>query len=270
MALFAQHELDIVPLRPEDCIVVIGSYTGSTDLSTDKSNADAELAALFPARFKQACTETVSSNIAVLSRGAYDSDITALVYKNDVLLDSSTYTATAGTGTFSAFSPALGGGDAITATLVRLAYGMQSLEYDADFPVDTVEIKSAGTREYIYKSTTPGDSKFTLTVNGAYDIRKLRRTTPGNELEKSVFGSQWVATSATANAVARNTNPFFVAVIWWYPSATSGEVTLEKVIFYKCDLTKGLMPTFDGIENEAKYNIEAEATYVYRIKTLVS
>lgn len=268
--LFGQHEADIVTLPPENSIIIIGSYTGSTDLATDKINADTELAKLFSGRYKESCTENVSANTATASLGAFDTALVPMVYKNDILLDEADYTFVAGTGVFSAFSPVLTGGDAVTVTLVKQLFGAQSITSDADFPIKISDVKAIGTTEYVYRTTTYDDTKYTVAVKGAYDVRSLRRTNPANELQKAVFGAQWDATSGAANAIARNTNPFFVAVIWWFPDAGSGELSMEKEIYYGCKLTKGLHPHHEGTDKEASFDLNAEALYAYQSKTLVS
>jgi hypothetical protein len=268
--LFAQHEADIVTLPPENSLIIIGNYTGSTDLATDKINADTEFAKLFPGRYKEETTENVSANTATLSGGAFDTALIPIVYKNDILLDEADYTFVAGTGVFSAFDPVLTGDDAITVTLVKQVFGAQSVASDADFPIKITDVKAIGTSDYVYRTTTYEDKKYTVNVKGAYDVRELRRTNPGNELQKAIFGAQWDATSAAANEITRNTNPFFVAIIWWFPDAASGEVEIEKTIFYGCKLTKGLNPHHEGTDKEASFDISAEALYAYMSKTLAS
>lgn len=266
--LFAQHEEDIVTLNAENCLVVIGSYTGSSDLTTDKTNADAVLNALFPGRFKEAATVNASANTATLTGGAFNSELVPLVYKNDILLDEADYSFVAGTGVFSAFSPALTGGDTVTVTLAKFVYGVNAVEPVADFPVEVKDVKAFGTTAYVYRTTSYGDSKYSINVKGIYDARSLRRKYAANELQKALYGSQWDETSDAENAIERNSNPFVAALIWWYPDATTGDLTIEKVIFYKCTLNKGIFPKPDGTDNAASFEVDASSLYAYNVKTL--
>jgi len=268
MALFDQHENDIVTLKQEDCLVVIGSYTGNGDLTTDKAAADAVLAALFPGRFKEACTVNASANTATATNGAYSTELVPMVYKNGTLLDTSEYTATPGTGVFSAFTPPLPGSDVITVTLAKFVPGVQTVEPVADLPVKVADVKAFGSNAYVYRTTSNDDDKYTVNIKGAYDRKLLRRKYGPSDIEKSIFGAQWNANSGIANQIGRNSNPFFVAIIWWYPDATTGELVMEKLIFYKCTLNKAVFPKPEGTDKEASYEIDATAIYVYRVKTL--
>jgi hypothetical protein len=76
-----------------------------------------------------------------------------------------------------------------------------------------------------------------------------------------VYGAQWSAVSEVENTPARNTNPFFVAVIWWDPDAETGQLEWKKLVYYKCTLNKFLGPVPDGTDNAAKFELDAVSKY---------
>ena len=265
--LMAQKEDQIQPLLPGKFLVIVGSYTGNDDLTTDKGNADTELAKLFPKRWKETATPNVSANTATLIGGAFDAAIIPLVYKNDVLLAEDDYTFVAGTGVFSAFDPVLIGGDTVTVTLVKHIFGANVAEPDSQFPNKTTDIKAFGTIDPIYSSTQYEDTKHTIKVNGTFDVSILRRKYPVADLEKALYGSQWDEDSDAENEPKRNTNPFFVACIWWTPDASVDQMEVKKLIYYKCTLNKAVIPKPDGTENPAKYEIDAVSLYCRMVDT---
>jgi hypothetical protein len=266
--LWAQEEGQIQPLRAGMFCVVIGSYTGNDDLTIDKAAADAEIAKLFPNRWKESCTENVSAKTATLSGGAFDAAITPYVYRDDVLCAESEYTFVAGTGVFTFTT--LGAGEVITVTLVKNIFGANLFEPDSSFPNTVKDIKAFGAIDPVYSTTEYQDTEHTIKVSGTFDISSLRRTYPTADLEKAIYGAQWDATSDVENTPARNTNPFFVAGIWWYPDATSGQVQVKKLIYYKCTLNKAVIPIPDGTDNAAKFEIDAVSLYNRTVNTLVS
>lgn len=266
--LFPQHENDIVTLQQEDAVVVIGSYTGNGDYALDKIAADTVLAALFPDRYLEVATVVVSSNTATLVGGAYSSELVPMVYKNGTLLATTEYTEDPTTGRFHTFTTPLGGADAITVTLAKFCPGVNAVEQVVDFPQKVTDVKAFGSNVYVYRTTSSEDDKYTINIKGAFDRKITRRKYGASDLAKALYGSQWSASSGVANQYSRNTNPFFVAVIWWYPSAATGEVKMVKNIFYKCTLQKAMMPKPEGTDKEASFEIDALALYAYQVQTL--
>lgn len=266
--LFAQKEGQIQPLRAAMFLVVVGSYTGNDDLTIDKTNADTELAKLFPNRHKEACTENVSAKTATLSGGAFDAAITPYVYRNDVLCDEDEYTFVAGTGVFT-FST-LAADDVITVTLVKNIYGANLFEPDSSFPNTVKDVKAFGAIDPVYSTTEYQDTEHTIKVSGTFDISALRRTYPTADLEKAIYGSQWDETSDAENEPARNSNPFFVAGIWWFPDAEADQIEVKKLIYYKCTLNKAVIPIPDGTDNAAKFEIDAVSLYNRTVNTIAS
>jgi hypothetical protein len=265
-SLWAQKEAQIQPLLPAKMLVVVGSYSGNDDLTVDQAAADAILVALFPKRWKEACTLNVSAKTVTASVGACDAEIMPLLYKDDVLVDDTLYTFTAGTGVFLfADAPASG---TYTATFVKHIYGAKVAEYDSSFPNKTQDIMAFGAIDAVYSSTQYEDSKHTVKVSGTHDVSKLRRKYPTADIEKAFYGSQWSATTAAENEFKRNSNPFFVAVIWWNPDATTGQVEVKQVVYYKCTLNKAIGPIPDGMDNPAKFEADAVALYS-RTKTII-
>jgi len=266
--LFAQKEGQLQPLMPGKFLVVIGSYTGSDDLTTDKENADTVLAALFPNRWKESCTLDISAKTVTASGGACDTTIIPFLYKDDVLVSEELYTFTAATGVFLfAATPATG---TYTVTFVKNIFGANIYEPTSDFPNVTKDIKAFGAIDPVYSTIEYQDTKHGIKVSGSFDVAAARRKYAAAELEKAIYGSQWDEDSAAENTPARNTNPFFVAGIWWDPDAESGQLEIKKLIYYKCTLNKAVIPMPDGTDNQAKYELDAVSIYNRSVNTLKS
>jgi hypothetical protein len=258
--LFAQKEDQIQPLMAAQMMVVVGSYTGNSDLTTDKANADTVLDKLFPDRWKESCSLNISGKTVTASGGPCDAAIASpYLYKDDILVDDGLYTFAPGTGIFTfAATPAAG---TYTATFVKNIFGANVADPTSDFPNATKDIKAFGAIDPVYSTTEYQDTKHAIKVSGTFDVSALRRTNPIADLEKAVYGSQWSAVSEVENTPARNTNPFFVAIIWWYPEAESDQLEWKKLVYYKCTLNKFIGPMPDGTDNPAKFEVDAVSIY---------
>jgi hypothetical protein len=257
--LFAQKEDQIQPLLPSKFLVVVGNYEGNDDLTVDKEAADTVLDALFPNRWKEACTPDYSAKTVTASVGACDESITPYLYCDDVLVDEDLYAFTAATGVFLFdATPATG---TYTATFVKNIFGASVATPDSNFPNKTVDIKAFGTINPVYSSTQYEDTKHTIKISGTFDVSMLRRTNPIADLEKAFYGDQWSAVSEAENEPARNTDPFFVSCIWWTPDATTGQLEVKMLTYYKCTLNKPIIPIPDGTDNAAKWEADAVSLY---------
>jgi hypothetical protein len=249
-------------------IVVVGSYEGNDDVSVDKTNADTVLAALFPNRWKEDCTLNVSAKTVTASGGACDAKIIPFLYLDDVLVDEDLYTFTPGTGVFLFdATPASG---TYTATFVRNIYGANIFTPDTAHPNTMKDVKAFGTIDPVYSTLEYQNTTHAVTVSGTFDVANARRKYAASDLEKSFYGDQWDEDSDAENEPKRNTDPFFVAGIWWYPDAEAGQLEIKKLVYYKCTLNKPIIPIPAGTDDPAGFTASAVSMYNRSVNTLAS
>jgi hypothetical protein len=263
--LFGQNELTIEPILTQLELMVIGSYEGSTDQVSDKAAADAVLAALFPNRWQESGVMNVSALTFTLTKGAFDSRIVPLVYQGGILMDPSLYSFVPGTGVFTFLSLPTG---PITVTLVKNIFGAMAPDLTSDFPNKNLDITGLGAIDPIYSGIQFDPLKSGVKVKGTFDIRVTRRDNPTCDLEMAIYGDQWVPNSD--NRMIRNSNPFFIAWIYWNPDAAAGELQVKKVVHYGCILNKGVYPIPKDDGKPSEFEIDAISLYSDVIDTIAT
>ncbi|MBN1881084.1 MAG: hypothetical protein JW885_02835 [Deltaproteobacteria bacterium] len=268
----------------ERVVVVAASYTGSENLSTDFTNAKAELDKLFNDRWFDLACDTADqlaytiqdeggAEDFITTYGAIDDRIVPFVTRQKngvgefVKVPESEYTVnrTAGTITFSAEQ---GATDVIRATVCGNIKTANN--FDGGGSINITQNKSfiLGTETEAYKWTRDEGADPNFSFDVIVDVSAKHNLFPGEQALKMIYGDDWTEAAAAAsgnvfsdrmtwNQLIKNADPFFCCWVMVRTDTSTGEVAAIGEFYHGCEMDE--LPATKGIGDR-----DAPATVTFK------
>jgi hypothetical protein len=288
-ALFPKRE--VIGFTAERVLVIAAAYTGSESLSTDLTNAKAELDKLFSDKWFDLSTDTADqltytiqdeggSTDFITTYGAIDSRIVPFVTRQAAgagafeKVAESEYSVDRSAGTIT-FSAAQGASDVIKVTVCGNIHGATSFEPGGSINITRNKAFILGTETEAYEWTRDEGADPTFSFDVVVDLGTKHNLYPGEQALKMIYGSDWTeAATATSgnvfsdrmtwNEFLKNSDPFFCCWVTIGRDTDSGDLAAKAEFFHGCELDElPLTKNVGSRDDVAMVTIKGIATAVY-------